>query len=101
MENERTAETIRRNRAEEKFRRDMERIGRRVAALEGWRDEILARELAGTRAGRRILGRYDGHTPYGWEVACHPDGKWVRTARKVGWPAFSRIIEEARNLAGM
>lgn len=58
----------------------------------------IAEELATTRAGRKVLHAFTGHTQYGWERACGVDGRFKKLARNVGWEKFYPIVKLARRM---
>lgn len=52
--------------------------------------------LSGDKAFLRVLKVFTGHTPYGWRVACGPDGRMLKLLRTPGWPVLEEVIRRVR-----
>jgi len=74
----------------------MKKIDREIDRLRHDLHLRVAKELATTRPGQKVLRAYWGHTPKGWEAACGTDGRLKKLARTIGWENFQWIIEVAR-----
>ena len=106
----------RQRQAEERYRRELRRIGAQIDALaESLEADIAAQRirhetelvaeytesLADDVAFNRVLARDTGHTPYGWEVACGCDGRMRALLRNPGWRVLSEVIDIVRRRKGM
>ena len=89
----------------ESLRLDLEDAVARQAAAEAERREAETRRLVDTmfddKAFNRVLSRYWGHTPQGWEAACGPDGRMKRLLRDPGWPVLQEAIHRIRVAKGL
>lgn len=79
-------------------KRAFRRIEKELDLIEDGLHTAIAEELATTRAGKKVLHAFTGHTPYGWEQACGTDGRFRKLARRIGWEKFYPIIKLARKM---
>lgn len=106
----------RQRQAEERYRRELRKIGARIDSLaESIEADIIAQRIRHETAliseytksmmddvaFNRVLSRYTGHTPYGWEVACGCDGRMRALLKNPGWRVLSEVIERVRLRKGM
>lgn len=92
-------------RAEEKLRAD---TVARIRAIENIEAEMriectlrLAESLKGDPAMVAVVRKYNGHSQYGWEIACGCDGRIKKVTRFIGWALTSQVIWEIRRERGI
>ena len=92
------AEWRRHDRMLQEHKRQIAELNRRIDEIAEAQEICAARELATTKAGKRCLRAYTGHTPYGWECACGVDGRFKKLAKTFGWPRWQVVIWIARKM---
>ena len=84
-----------------KFHQDLTRIRGEIARLQEDMFWSLVRQYSQDRGFLRVLNNFSGHTPYGWRVACGPDGRISRLVELLGWEQLSRLIIVIRKKKGL
>ena len=99
-----------------RWRREMARIGARVDELQLELEQAVARQRVAHEeqlvreyteslfrdvAFNRVLARFTGHTPHGWEMACGCDGRMKALLRNPCWGVLKEVIYRTRIAKGI
>jgi hypothetical protein len=85
-------------RAAKEFKKRLKEIELEIERLRLDMEESYVRQCTDDEAFLRVLRRFTGHTPHGWEMACGCDGRCKALVRQLGWPALWRVILRVRHI---
>lgn len=87
-------------RAAAEYKARLQSIRLELERLELDMHQALVKQYSEDKGFLRAVKRFTGCTPYGWSVACGPDGRVAGLVRLYGWPQLFQLIKDVRKIKG-